>query len=188
MAKAGHCLAFEELVDRTSDFCLRVATSILRSREDAQDEVQNAFWSAYSRIELFTGESRFSTWLIRIVINRCYMRLRILRRTPVFTSEIATNEGTTFTFEGVIKQTPEVDLGRQQVSQALRHELNSIPALLRIPIELHYIDELPVKDVARELGLTVAAAKSRLHRGQLYLRGRMLKHAPRRGPASLTAD
>ena len=58
-----------------------------------------------------------------------------------------------------------------------------IPALLRIPIEMHYINELPVKEVASELGLTVAAAKSRLHRGHLYLRDRMLRHTARPGEA-----
>ena len=80
LTKLGNVPAFEELVSRTRDVCLRVATSILRCREDARDEVQNAFWLAYSRIDLFTYQSKFSTWLARIVINRCFLRLRTGQR------------------------------------------------------------------------------------------------------------
>jgi len=187
-AKSGDCPAFEELVRRTNDVCFRIATSMLGDREEARDEVQNAFWLAYSRIELFTYQSKFSTWLVRIVINRCFMHLRSKQRTPIFADHALGEDGGWCPSEGVTHDTPEVHFGRQEVSAALRQELRSIPTLLRTPIELHYIDELPVKEVARELGLTLAAAKSRLHRGHLYLRDRMLKHAPRRGPASLTAD
>jgi RNA polymerase sigma-70 factor (ECF subfamily) len=187
LAKAGNVPAFEELVIRTTDVCLRVATSILKSREDARDEVQNAFWLAYSRIELFTYQSKFSTWLARIVINRCFLRLRTSQRKPVVTSHMMTDDGRLHTYEAITRETPEIDVGKQEVTQALHRELRAIPPLLRIPIELHYIHELPVKDVASELGLTISAVKSRLHRGHVFLRGRMLKHAARSGPASLTA-
>jgi RNA polymerase sigma-70 factor, ECF subfamily len=188
LAKAGNIPAFEELVTRTTDVCLRVATSILRSREDARDEVQNAFWLAYSRLELFTYQSKFSSWMVRIVINCCFLRLRSCQRKPIVATDVATDDGWTLPYEAVTSETPEIDLGRREVNQALQRELRAIPPLLRVPIELHYIDELPVKEVARELGLTISAVKGRLHRGQLFLRGRMLKHAPRSGPASLTAN
>jgi RNA polymerase sigma-70 factor, ECF subfamily len=185
LTKAGNRAAFEELVSRTTDVCLRVAACILGSREDARDEVQNAFWLAYSRIGLFTYQAKFSTWLVRIVINRCFMRLRSSQRTPVLANQVVTEDGGWYTCEGVTRETPEADLGKKEVSQTLRRELRSIPPLLRVPIEMHYLHELSVKEVARELGLTVAAAKSRLHRGQIYLRDRMLKHSARRGPAAL---
>jgi RNA polymerase sigma-70 factor, ECF subfamily len=188
LVKAGNKPAFEELATRTNDVCLNVARCILGSREDARDEVQNALWLAYSRIELFTYESKFSTWLVRIVMNRCFMRLRIAQRNLVFASEVATEDGGWYSCEAVTRETPEMDLARREISQHLTHELRSVPSVLRIPLEMHYISELSVKEVARELGLTVAAAKSRLHRGHLYLRDRMLKHAERRGPAGLVAN
>ena len=187
LAKQGHIAAFEELMNRTRDLGTRVATCILKDKEEARDEVQNAFWLAYSRIQLFTYESKFSTWFIRILINCCYMRLRILRKLPLVTIDRDAAQSSRLPFEAVSRTTPEMELGKRQVHQALRRELNSIPPLLRVPIEMHYIRELPMKEVAQELGVSVAAAKSRLHRAQMYLRERMLKHAPRRGPVSLTA-
>ncbi|MBV8865471.1 MAG: sigma-70 family RNA polymerase sigma factor [Acidobacteriaceae bacterium] len=187
LAKSGDGSAFEQLVSATSDVCLRMATCILGSTEDARDEVQNAYWLAYSRIELFTRRAKFSTWLVRIVINRCLMRLRSEQRTPILPNHITARNGAHYSCEGVTRATPELDLGKREVMQALRRELRHVPPLLRRPIEMHYISELPVKDVASALGLSEAATKSRLHRGHLYLRDRMLKHAARRGPASLIA-
>jgi RNA polymerase sigma-70 factor (ECF subfamily) len=188
LAQSGSHSAFEELTRRNSDPCFRVAASILRSREDARDEVQNALWLAYSRIELFNFQARFSSWLIRIVINSCYMRLPKIQRTPILNKKAGDENKGWNCGDGVTSDTPELDLGREQVWRALKRELSNIPQLLRIPIELHYMKELPLKEVARELGVTVAAAKSRLHRGHLFLRDRMLKHTTQRGPASLTAN
>lgn len=184
--QGGDTEAFEELVNRTSEVCLRVATCILRRPEDARDEVQSAYWLAYSRLDSFTCQAKFSTWLTRIVINRCFMRLRNSRRTPILANNVMTESGEWFTYEGVTHDTPEAGLGQKEVYLALRRELGSIPPLLRIPIELHYIRELSLKEVANELGVSISAVKSRLHRGQLYLRDRMLKHSGNRGPAILT--
>src|SRR5215467_14621104 len=112
LAKSGNVPAFEELVARTTDVCLRVATSILRSREDARDEVQNAFWLAYSRLELFTYQSKFSTWLARIVINRCFLRLRSCQRRPLVANHTTKEGGQPHTYEAVTSETPEINLGR----------------------------------------------------------------------------
>lgn len=187
LAKSGDDLAFAELMARTTDICLRVATRILGNSEDARDEVQVSFWLAYSKLALFTYQSRFSTWLVRIVINRCLMRLRVRQRTPVCSNEVPSRNGEWYVCDGVTHQTPEFYLGRKEVIAVVQQELRRMPTLLRRPVQMHYLERLPVKDVANELGLTIAAAKSRLHRGHLYLRERMLKHVARRGPCTLTA-
>ena len=183
----GDVDAFEELIRRTQDQCFRIATSILGAEEDARDEMQNAYWLAYSRIRLFDFRAKFASWLTRIVINRCLMRLRQARRYPTVRSERQNSEGSYALFEGTDAATPELELGQKQVRQLLRRELRSIPPLLRTPIELHYLDEMPIKKIARHLGLSTAATKSRLHRGQLYLRDRMMKHIPEGGPAAFVA-
>ena len=63
--------------------------------------MQNAFWLAYSRIDLFTHQSKFSTWLARIVINRCFLRLRTAQRRPVIASQVATDDGGWYSYEAV---------------------------------------------------------------------------------------
>ena len=188
LAQNGNKSAFEELTRRNFTLCMRFATWMLGSREDALDEVQNALLLAYSRIALFSYQAKFSSWLTRIVINTCVMRLRRMQRTPTLINQGSNKDGERYCCQGVTNETPESNLARKQVKRALREELGCIPPLLRIPIELRYIHDMPTKEVAKKLGLTMSAAKSRLYRGQLFLRDRMLKHIARRGAASLMAN
>src|SRR5579885_2221219 len=79
-AQAGDQDAFGELMRRHYTASLKTAISILRVREEAEDEVQNAYWKAYQYVGQFQGDAQFSTWLTRIVVNQCLMRLRQARR------------------------------------------------------------------------------------------------------------
>jgi len=80
MCRGGDQAAFDELMKRYRTPALKVAVSIVRDKEDAEDEVQNAFWKAYEHIGQFHQDAKFSTWLTRIVVNQCLMRLRRARR------------------------------------------------------------------------------------------------------------
>ena len=78
-AQASDDAAFGELMRRTSASSLRLAMSILRDRAEAEDEVQNSYLRAWRHLGQFQRESKFSTWISRIVLNHCLMRLRKLR-------------------------------------------------------------------------------------------------------------
>lgn len=82
-AQAGDRDAFTELVRRHQGTCMKLALSVLREREDAEDEVQNALFKAYEHLGQFQRDAKFSTWLSRIVLNQCLMRLRQTRARPV---------------------------------------------------------------------------------------------------------
>src|SRR5436305_4144688 len=71
----GDEIAFDELMRRHHPTALKVAYSIVKNRQDAEDEVQNAFWKAYKHMRQFNRDSKFSTWLTRIVVFRCLMNL-----------------------------------------------------------------------------------------------------------------
>ena len=80
--KAGDDDAFETLVREQSPRMLAVARRFMRNEEDAADAVQDAFLSAHKAIGRFDGKSRLSTWLHRIVVNACLMKLRTKKRKP----------------------------------------------------------------------------------------------------------
>jgi RNA polymerase sigma-70 factor, ECF subfamily len=187
-AQNGDNAAFAELIERHQGTCKKVAFSILRDKLDAEDEVQNACWKAYEHLSQFQRDARFSTWLSRIVVNQCLMRLRKDRRAKFLYldeglagEEIATLE--------LADQTPspEDDLGRTEVGRLLQEEIRRIPPLLREVFLLREVQELPMPRVAKTLGITVAAAKSRLLRARQELRGRLQRHTGRMGLATLTA-
>ena len=189
LSQSGDNGAFAELVQRHYSSCMKLALSILRDRSDAEDEVQTACWKAYEHIQQFQRDAKFSTWLTRIVVNQCLMRLRQARRARflhiddvVIGEEVATLE-LPDTSMG-----PEKQLGRAEVAAVLESEIRRIPPLLRNVFLMRDVQQMPMLDVADKLGISVAAAKSRLLRARLELRQRLEKHCGRVGAATLLAN
>jgi RNA polymerase sigma-70 factor (ECF subfamily) len=184
----GDDRAFAELIRRHQSSCTKLALSILRDRQDAEDEVQNAMWKAFKHIDQFQQDSKFSTWLTRIVVNQCLMRLRQGRRAKfLYIDDTLVGDDVTTLELPDARKSPEQKLGQSELAAVLNREIRRIPPLLRNVFLLRDIQELPMPDVAATLGISVAAAKSRLLRARLELRSRMEKHFGRLGPATLLA-
>jgi RNA polymerase sigma-70 factor (ECF subfamily) len=185
----GDNQAFAELMKRHQASALKLALSILRDKQDAEDEVQNAFWKAYEHIEQFQQDARFSTWLTRIVVNQCLMRLRQLRRARLFYMDetVVGEEVMTLDLRDE-SLNPENRLAQAEVGTVLQDEIRRIPPLLRRVFLLRDVQQKPMPDVAAELGISVAAAKSRLLRARAELRNRLKRHCGRIGAATLFAS
>jgi RNA polymerase sigma-70 factor (ECF subfamily) len=180
--------AFGELMARHHTSAIKVAISILRDRCDAEDEVQNAFVKAFEHIGQFQREAKFSTWLTRIVVNQCLMRLRQLRRAKLLYIEDAVTADEQITLElPDTRRSAEHQLGQEEVARILQQEIRRTPPLLRSVFLLRDVQQRPMPEVALELGISVAAAKSRLLRARAELRRRMLRHTGSVGAATLTA-
>ena len=186
MAQSGNDQAFAELVERHQNSCLKLALSILRDKPDAEDEVQNACWKAFQHLAQFNREAKFSTWLTRIVVNQCLMRLRQAKRAKLFYMDDVQIGEDVVTLElrdeGL---NPEQTLGKSEVANVVHQEIDRIPPLLRKVFLLRDVQQLSMHDVAAQLGISIAAAKSRLLRARIELRTRMSKHQSTLGAASL---
>ena len=188
LAQDGSDEAFTELTRRNYSASLKLAQSILRDRQEAEDEVQNAYWKAYQRIEQFHHDAKFTTWMTRIVVNQCLMRLRQRRRVNfVYLDESLAAEERRVMELPDTGQTPEQSLAKAEIEDLLKEEIRRIPPMLRSALVLREIQELPMPEVAARLGISVAAAKSRLLRARAELRERLKRHTGRLGAATLTA-
>ncbi|MEO8595361.1 MAG: sigma-70 family RNA polymerase sigma factor [Candidatus Solibacter sp.] len=188
LAQQGSEGAFGELVRRHSKGMMKIALRILRDEHEAEDQVQNAWWKAWQHIGGFAGGSLFTTWLTRIVMNQCLMRIRTLRRcrSIYLDAPAPGEERVTFQLRDHA-MTPEQRLGRAEVAELVRREISRIPPILRQTLVLREVQHLPMPVVAQELGISLAAAKSRLLRARHELRARMKKYCGPMGPATLTA-
>ncbi len=187
LAQNGNEAAYQELMQRSWEVCVGVAVSALGDREDALDEVQDAFLKAFIHLATFKQQCKFSTWVVRIVINHCLMHLRKRKRIRLVPYTAVNSSGDEFDVHvPVDKENPEDILRSTELHTVLRCELTRIPVFLRIPLELRYIHTMELEDVARQLNISVAAAKSRLHRAQVFLKDRMLKHCGERGLGTLS--
>ena len=187
LAQQGSEAAFTELTRRNYPSSLKQAFSILRDQAEAEDEVQNAYWKAYQHIGQFHCDAKFSTWITRIVINQCLMRLRKQRRASFLYLDDPGGDDRRVMELADERRTPEENLGSKEVQAVLAREVSRIPPLLRNAFVLRDVKELSMQQVATELGISVAAAKSRLLRARTELRLRLEKHYGRLGPLTLLA-
>jgi RNA polymerase sigma-70 factor, ECF subfamily len=175
-ARSGDNEAFGELLRKHYPSCISLATFILRDRSEAQDEVQQACWKAFERLYQYEGEAKFSTWLLRIVVNQCLMLIRGRKR-PQFLhldGYPGADDSAPLQLPSASPD-PEQALLKREMIQVLKREIRNIPPLLRSVILLRDIKELSMQEVAERLGITVPAAKSRLMRARIELRKRVLQ-------------
>jgi RNA polymerase sigma-70 factor, ECF subfamily len=185
LARQGDTDAFGELINHHYFTCLKRASSLIRNPTDAEDEVQNACWKAFERLSQYRGEGTFAAWLSRIVENQCLMRIREERQAHFLYLDQSSESSVRLELVAQIPG-PEDELGDQQLETLLRREIARIPPLLRNVMVLSDIEHLPMPDVAARLGVSIAAAKSRLGRARVELRARLKKHCGKRGVSTLT--
>jgi len=181
LLRSGDETAFERLVRDHGGRLLSVARRFLRDEEEARDAVQESFLSAYKALDRFDQGSRLSTWLHRIVINACLMRLRTRRRKPEDSIEELLPQ---FEADGhqVRHPTPEWEgsaetlLARKETRAIVREAIDRLPDSYRAVLLLRDIEELSTEEAAQSLGVTANAVKIRLHRARQALRGLLEPH------------
>jgi RNA polymerase sigma-70 factor (ECF subfamily) len=167
--------AYERLVREQTGRLLSVARRLLRNDDDARDAVQEAFLSAFRAIDRFEGASRLSTWLHRIVVNVCLMRLRSRNRgaaeeglddlLPSFSSN-----GHHATAITDWSQDAHAALEQQETRALVHRAIDALPESYRTALILRDIEELDTAEVATMLGITPNAVKVRVHRARQALR------------------
>jgi RNA polymerase sigma-70 factor (ECF subfamily) len=168
--------AFSELMQRTYCGSLKMARGILADLEEAEDQVQNAYLKAWLHIEQFQRQSKFSTWILRIVTNQCLMRLRQLRgKTFVYLDDYKDEEQKRRLEIADSDRTPEEALSLRQLAEVLRNEITGLPPLLRNVLVLRDVHETSIAEVADCLGVSEFAVKSRLFRARTEVRNRWMK-------------
>jgi RNA polymerase sigma-70 factor, ECF subfamily len=179
LAQQGRQDAFTELMRRSSAMSFKMALGILRDPHDAEDEVQNAYWKAWQHLGRFNQDAKFSTWMTRIVINQCLMRLRETRRASFLYLDSPPGDESRAMDLPEPGASPEDALGSKEVAAMVRREINRLPKLLRETVVMRDLEGLSMEEMARRLGISVPAAKSRLLRARMELRGRILKQCGR---------
>lgn len=172
MAKSGDRSAFGELTRRHYRRFVAVALSLLRNREDAEDEVQTALRKGLEHIVDLQNDQHFGTWQAQIVINECYMRMRDRKHYQnVDRLDVLPPERKPL--YGPSRPSVESALLYDEALRIIRTEIKLVPQFLRTTLILSDIEHKPVTDIAAQLGITVGAAKSRLHRARRELRDRL---------------
>ena len=177
---AGDEQVFERLVREQGPRLLAVARRFLRNEEDARDAVQEAFLSAIRSIAKFERSSKLSTWLHRIAVNCCLMRLRTRRRKPEqpiedFLPRFA-DDGHQVHPSFAWKGSAEDLLQQEETRRLVREAIDRLPDSYRSVLLLRDIEEVSTEEAARLLEVSENAVKIRLHRARQALRGLLDAH------------
>lgn len=151
--------------------------------DKAQDLVQETFMRALKSWDTFDGRSKPSTWLYVIATRAC-QRLERRRagepRSMKPLEQLLPSGDTTIVDLPSSGDTPLEWAERQEVIEAVRGAIDTLPLRFRLPLVLKEIEEMSIKDVAAILGLKEATVKTRLHRARLLVRSTMAEHLPQR--------
>jgi RNA polymerase sigma-70 factor (ECF subfamily) len=178
--EAGDERAFERLVRDQGPRLLAVSRRFLRNEEDARDAVQEAFLSAFRSLAKFEHTSKISTWLHRIAVNCCLMRLRTRRRKPEqpiedFLPQFA-EDGHQLHPSFSWKGSAETLLEEGETRRIVRDAIDRLPESYRSVLLLRDIEELTTDETAALLDVSANAVKIRLHRARQALRGVLDAH------------
>jgi RNA polymerase sigma-70 factor (ECF subfamily) len=177
-AKAGDTNAFEQLIKKYERQIFRTAQHITQNREDAEDITQDVFFKAFQKLNQFQGNSKFSTWLVRIAVNESLMRLRKRKtsKTVSMDQDVETDEGSIPRDFAEWRPNPEQNYSQAEMGEILQKTIAGLPPGFRTVFTLRDIENLSTEETAEALGLSVPAVKSRLLRARLQLRERLSRY------------
>lgn len=159
--------AFQALVERHIDRGYAVAYRILHNGPDAEDVLQDAFLQVWTRRESWqSGKAKFSTWLFRVVTNRCIDHLRKQKATTL--------DAVPELKDDTSNQSKELEL--QEAIEMLEDAIGQLPDQQRIALVFSYHESMSNRDIAEIMETSVSAVESLLKRGKQKLRQTLKNH------------
>jgi len=178
--RRGTPKAVEALFDRFHAKIYSLAMSILKNESDAEEATQDVFMTVVQKAHTFKGNSALYSWMYRICVNTCLMRLRGKKRSetvsieefmPVFTEDGMHSSPIDDWSKEVERNALDKELG-----QVIKRFTDNLSEKYRVVFVLSDVEGLSNEETSKILGLTVPAVKSRLHRARLYLREQLARY------------
>ena len=156
---AGNTADFAVLVNRHKDLAFNIALKIVRFREDAEEIAQDAFVKAYQSLRSFKGDSKFSTWLYRIVYNTAISHTRKKHMEVAGLDERVLSDTTE---DDIIENLDRLDSDIQ--AQLVNQAIDRLPPDESALVTLFYMEENSIEDISHITGLSVSNVKVKLFR------------------------
>jgi len=141
--------AFEAEITRLTESMYRMSFALLPRYQDRQDAVQNAIMKAWQHKDHLREESKFKSYLLKILTNECHTLSRKTRRELYV---------------------PIPEEGAEPPDASLREAVAALPEKLRVAVALHYMEGASEEDIAFILHIPKGTVKSRLNRARMLLR------------------
>lgn len=167
--------AVRTLIRQHNRMLFRLARSILRDDDEAEDAVQATYVKAFTQLATYRGDASFGTWVGRIVLNEALGRAR-QERPSISIDRI---EGSSAEIIAFPMSPPPIDPERsaaeQQMKRFVEHAIDELPPHFRTVLVARLVEGLSVEETAELLAIRPETVKTRLHRARTLLRGALEK-------------
>ena len=175
----GNETAFRKLVDNYRQMVVGTCFGILHNIDDAEDVAQEVFIEVFRSVKKFRGDSKLTTWLYRIAVNRSLNFIRdnkrYRRNRPV--DDLA-GEGKDISQRFISAETenPEYSLENRQRAVILHNAVDALPKNQRIVFVLSKYEDLSNREIAEVMNLSVSSVESLMYRAKKNLQKKLLKY------------
>ncbi|MDP8207446.1 MAG: RNA polymerase sigma factor [Candidatus Electryonea clarkiae] len=167
LLRADREKAFIELVNlyksEIHDLCTRISGNV----SEAEDLTQETFIKAYNNLSSFRGDAHPRTWLYRIAIN---ISISYTRRIKRWRMQRSNDQGELPPAEALTQASPEQNIEWKDLAKHAHRGLSKLPTRQRTAVILRTIREMPYKDIAEVMGISIGGAKANVHQGLKKLR------------------
>lgn len=174
--KQGNESAFKELVENYRDMVVNTCFGLLHNREDAEDVAQDVFIEVFRSVENFRADSKISTWLYRIAVNRSLNFIRDNKKRKWFQSFDDVMESKKEILNELIYQSaddPGSELENSQRALLLHEAIDSLPENQRVAFTLNKYEDLAYKEISEVMNLSVSSVESLIHRAKKNLQKKL---------------
>lgn len=166
----GNTEQFEILIKRYNQQLFRIIRSYLYDREDVKDVMQTTYLKAYKNLNRFRGESKFSTWLIRIGINEALKKLKSQKNENRSGHYSVTDDHQSDQKNSDENNNPESKMIQKDMQAHLEKAIDTLPPKYRSVLIMRKIEQLSTEETAEILNISQSNVKVRLHRAKNMLR------------------
>jgi len=173
----GDQSAYAELMGKYRESIYFTMLKMVNNTDDADDLTIEAFGKAFNRLEQYTPNYAFSTWLFKIASNNCidFIRKKRIKVTSM-DSGITTDDGEVLFFDAESNTLdPEETIMHKQKVIHMRELVNKLKPRYRVLVEKRYFEELSYEEISEELNLPLGTVKAQLFRARDFLANMMEK-------------
>ena len=168
---AGEVAQFAVLMRRHNRRVFRVARGILGSDAEAEDASQDAFVTAYERLEQLTAPAKFGGWVSRIAANAALLRLRRHRKLLAL---VERGEVTPMPDQST-ETTPEQAAQHRELRTVLERAIDELPDIYRAVLVMRDVEAMTTAEVAEVLTIDIATVRVRLHRARRLMQQQLVE-------------
>ena len=174
-AGQGQQWAFARLYEKTYQKAYYLALQLLKNGDEAQDILHDSYIKAFNSLNTLERAEVFESWFDRIVVNRCKDYLK--KKKPLLFSQMLPDDSSqeSFDWEDTKEQfSPEKEIDYQETKRLIQGMIDELPEQQRIAMILHYLEDMPVAEIAQMMECSEGTIKSRLNYGRKAIKEKVL--------------